>query len=378
MVLQFPHVVDSEKCRRRASQFVSRNPKRAHRGRWVVLSRRKVPGDFSVLINACRSYSRPSISGIDNTNASPWYETTADRLLDLLGREASNTQSYSSGDIETGRSPSQPYRDTAKNMDLDFDLYNASHSDAAIRLADHCVSIITGLDFALQIYLLDQFWSHFNSCIPVVHKPTFLASLEDGYGDFCSPELHLAVLAMGLRRADRRRSDVLQLSLPNWDSILHKKLRLVIDNLSTQNERRSITHAQAFIILAQLEWERGRDHTARLHLGRFSSNTWQGIQYSQPADTAFTMIEEIRNHRHEFDTAVSDDEIIVQRIALRAVSFIDRLVFTSTPQRYFLLSFLACQVIRFCSTTTSTPFWTIGPGFRTLLQFTIFAANRNH
>lgn len=36
------------------------------------------------------------------------------------------------------------------------------------------------------------------------------------------------------------------------------------------------------------------------------------------------MIEETGNHRHEFDTAVSDDEIIVQRIALRAVSFIHR------------------------------------------------------
>lgn len=273
--------MDSEKCRRRReSRFVSRNPKSAHRGRWVFLFRRKEPGDFSELINVCRSYSRPSISEIDNTNSSPWYETTADRLLDLLGGEASNIQSYSSGDIETGKSPSEPYSDTAKNMDIDFDLYNASYSDAAIRLADHCVSIITGLDSALQIYLLDQFWSHFNSCIPVVHKSAFLASLEEAYGDFCSPELHLAALAMGLRRADHRRSDVLQLSLPDWDSILHKKLRLVIDNLSTQNERRNITHVQAVIILAQLEWERGRDHAARLQLGRFPSNTWQGIQYS--------------------------------------------------------------------------------------------------
>ncbi|KAJ5553762.1 hypothetical protein N7494_003140 [Penicillium frequentans] len=184
-------------------------------------------------------------------------------------------------------------------MDLGFDLYNASCDDAAIHLADHCVSIITGLGSALQIYLLDQFWIHFNSCIPVVHKATFLTSLEEAYGDFCSPELHLAVLAMGLRRADHKRSDVLQLFLPNWDSILHKKLRLVIDNLSTRKERQSITYAQTLIILAQLEWERGRDHTARLHLT------------------------EIRNLRHELDMAISDDEIIAQRIALRAVSLID-------------------------------------------------------
>lgn len=121
---------------------------------------------------------------------------TADRLLDLWGGEASSSQSYSSSVIETESGSSQPCSDTAKNMDLDFDLYSASCFDAAIRLADQCVSIITKLDSGLRIYLIDQFLNHFNSCIPVVHKPTFLASLEEAYGDFCSPELHLAVLAM--------------------------------------------------------------------------------------------------------------------------------------------------------------------------------------
>ncbi|KAJ5624962.1 hypothetical protein N7510_001271 [Penicillium lagena] len=280
------HATDSQKgLYRRGSRIVSGNSKSAHRG---------------------EPYSRPSISGIDNTDAYASYETSADRLLGLLVGDEFD----SSGNVRTGRNPIQQYSNTSKEISLDFDLYDASCSDAAIHSVDHCVSIIKGLDPGLRSYLLEQFWTRSNSCIPVVHKGAFLASLEEENGEFCSPELHLAVLAMGFRRADHRRSDVMQLSLPDWDSILHKKLRLVIDNLSTRKEPRSNTHVQAVIILAQLEWERGRDHSARLYL-----------------DTAFTIIEEIQNRQHDLDTPVSDDEIIVQRIALRAASLIDRSLF---------------------------------------------------
>ena len=213
---------------------------------------------------------------ISNTHASSSYEKLPDRPLNLLGGDKFD----SSGNVRTGTSPGQPYEsysNTAKDIDLDFDLHNASCADAAIRSADHCVSIITGLDPALQSYLLDQFWSRFNSCIAVVHKGAFLASLEENHGDFCSPELHLAALAMGLRRADHSREDVLQLSLPGRDSTLHRSLRLIIDNLSERNEWPSIAYAQAIIILAQLEWERARNLAARLYLSRHWSKIWQEI-----------------------------------------------------------------------------------------------------
>ena len=208
----------------------------------ILLSGRKAPAIYSVLINMCRPYSRPKSLGLGNTDASSSYEISPDRLLNLLGGDKFD----SSGNVRAGASPSQPfqlYSNTRKDIGLDFDLYNASCADAAILSADHCVSIIKGLDPALRSYLLDQFWNRFNSCIPVVHKGAFLASLEEKYGDFCSPELHLAALAMGLRRADHRRVDVLQLSLPGWDSVLHRSLRLIIDDLSSRNEWRSITYA---------------------------------------------------------------------------------------------------------------------------------------
>lgn len=307
-----------------ASRRLSLESRSSHAGAGRrLLSRRKAPASYSVLINVHRPYSRPKVFGIGNTDASSSHETSPDRLLNLLGGDKFD----SSENVRTGTSLNQLYQsysNTAKDIDLDFDLYDASCADAAIRSADHCISIITGLDPALRSYLLDQFWSRFNSCIPVVHKGAFLASLEENYGGFCSPELHLAALAMGLRRADQSRADVLQLSLPGWDSILHRSLRQIIDNLSSWNEWRSITYAQAVIILAQLEWERARDHTTRLYLGRSSSKTWQEIQYLWPAGTAFTIIAEIQQRRHDRDTPVSDDEIIVQRIALRAASLIDR------------------------------------------------------
>ncbi len=231
----------------------------------------KAPSNCSTLTNACR----PNTSRMGSTDASPSYEASADRLLDILAGEELDSSGRE-------RNPIQPHSNTKKGFNLDFDLYAASCSDTTTQSADCCSSMIKGLGPTLRGYLLDQSWNLFNSCIPVVHKGAFLASLEEGKGEFCSPQLHLAALAMGFRRADHRHPDILQLSLPGWDSILHKQLRLSIDNLSTHSGPRNITNAQAAIILGQLEWERGRDHSARLYLGDFaSSTTTQETQYSQ-------------------------------------------------------------------------------------------------
>jgi hypothetical protein len=181
--------------------------------------------------------------------------------------------------------------------------------------------VIAQLDTALQTYLLAQFWERFNACVPLVYKPAFLASLslvedsnDEDYceyyadsdldldsdsehgsdhdhdhdqgssvlrhhrhhssrrryaGPFCSPELHLAVLAMGLRRADHTRPDLARLLLPGWDSTLHRQLR---DGLGLGAPSRgpwTVAQVQAVVILAQLERERGRDHSARLYLGMY-------------------------------------------------------------------------------------------------------------
>ncbi|EXJ76918.1 hypothetical protein A1O3_10075 [Capronia epimyces CBS 606.96] len=133
---------------------------------------------------------------------------------------------------------------------------------------------------------------------------------------------------MGLRRSDHRRTDVQALLLPGRDSNLHRQLRLAINNLNlnpnpnpnppytarkdrtstftSTSTSTSITHAQAVIILAVLEWERGRHHSARLYL-----------------DAAFDIMADIQNLHLDLQLNFSDDELIVHRMVLRAGSLID-------------------------------------------------------
>ncbi|KAI1612065.1 hypothetical protein EDD36DRAFT_489056 [Exophiala viscosa] len=188
----------------------------------------------------------------------------------------------------------------------DFDLYEASCVDASALSSKQCLSTIANLDVSLQTYLLDQFWERFNTCTFLLHKEAFQASLhETRYGPFCSPHLHLAVLAMGLRRAHHTRPEVARLLRPNWDSVLHRQLREAVDGLLIRGGC-TVVNVQAVVILAHLERERGRDHAARQYL-----------------DSAFSMMENIQQRtQNVLDMRVSDDEIIVQRTTLRAAVLI--------------------------------------------------------
>lgn len=233
---------------------------------------------MELMVDSCdrRSFS-PSTFACDNGNSS--LEIHTDTLLHLLNEDLSGKEIDK--EERTGTPTLPPTHD--------FDLYQASRSDAATRSANECLMMITQLDSALHSHILGQFWDRFNIVIPLVHKEAFLASLEaptlhsnlhpelgsdvsgdsllsTRYGPFCSPELHLAVLAMGVRRADHTRPDIAHLLLPGWDSSLHRQLRDVANLLPSVGQW-SVCQVQATVLLAQLERERGGDHSARLYLG---------------------------------------------------------------------------------------------------------------
>lgn len=159
----------------------------------------------------------------------------------------------------------KPSRLDTFDIDLNVDLYQASSFEVDIRSAERCLQLVESLSQALRSYLTELFWKFYNSCVPIIHKSAFLSDLENGYGDFCSPILHVAVLAIGLRFADPKRNDVQQLALPGRDSTLHRELGIIIG--SRQQSKREVTYVQALILLADLEYGLGRSHTAGLYLG---------------------------------------------------------------------------------------------------------------
>ncbi|KIW40041.1 uncharacterized protein PV06_08596 [Exophiala oligosperma] len=285
----------------------------------------------------------------DGDNSSPGNHT--DTLLRLLNEDLSGEGEKIGQEQRTNTTMLPPSHD--------FDLYRASCSDAATRSSERCVAMIAQLDPTLQSHLLDQFWDRFNAVIPLVHKEAFLASLETPTlthskshsdagcgvigGPFCSPELHLAILATGVSRADHhhtRGPDIARLLLPGgWESSLHRQLRDTIDSLPTvvgqQQQWSSVCQVQATAILAQLELESGRDHSARLYL-----------------DLALQKIEELQSTQTLLDLHISDDELVIQRMTLRAVRFIHSIwtVFDHGPGLDFHASGSGCHTVHLPAT----------------------------
>ncbi|KIW73641.1 hypothetical protein PV04_01740 [Phialophora macrospora] len=109
---------------------------------------------------------------------------------------------------------------------------------------------------------------------------------------------------MGLHRADHTRPDLARLLLPGWESTLHRQLRDSLDLVPSQGQW-TVAQVQAVVILAQLERERGRDHSARLYL-----------------DSALQMIKDIQDTQDVLDMLVSDDELVIRRMTLRAASLL--------------------------------------------------------
>lgn len=204
-------------------------------------------------------------------------EAHADQLLHLLNGNVDPNLDFSGTGTSKTLGQIQTASTTVDTISPDFDLYEESCIDAATRSSEQCLSTIAELGTELRTYLLDQFWERFNACIPVLHKTVFLGSLQPfegqgqgSYGPFCSPELHLAVLAMGLRRANHTRPEVARLLRSGWDSTLHQQLRGAVDVLLQLRKEWKTVDVQAVVILAHLESERGRDHSARVYLGKGS------------------------------------------------------------------------------------------------------------
>jgi hypothetical protein len=126
--------------------------------------------------------------------------------------------------------------------------------------------VVPGLSPATNEYLLGLFWNCHNDTIHLVHRFSFYEDQERG-GQFYSTFLHLCMLAMGLRYADKNRSDVTRLLTRDGSSssILHEKARQMA-KLELEQPG-AITAIQAFLTLADLECCSGKDDTGWMFAG---------------------------------------------------------------------------------------------------------------
>jgi hypothetical protein len=114
-------------------------------------------------------------------------------------------------------------------------------------------------------YLMDLFWSHYNNVIHVLHRDAFEEDRENGRTQFYSGFLHICVLAMGFRYADKSRPDMQKIAISQYESTLHREAKYMLD---AELERPGgIPLVVALLLLGDMECGVGRDNTGWLYGG---------------------------------------------------------------------------------------------------------------
>ncbi|KAK5048536.1 hypothetical protein LTR84_005627 [Exophiala bonariae] len=124
---------------------------------------------------------------------------------------------------------------------------------------------IRSISFDTHDYLMNLFWDHYNSVLHVIHQAVFEEERENGAGQFYSGFLHVCVLAMGYRFADKTRPDMIRISLPDKENTLHREAKYMLEYEIEQAG--GIPSIVALLLLGDLETGVGRDNLGWLYAG---------------------------------------------------------------------------------------------------------------
>lgn len=165
--------------------------------------------------------------------------------------------------------------------------------------------ILSALTHESQEYLMHLFWKHYNSVIQVVHQEAFEAGRDAGGGPFYSGFLHICILAAGYRFADKKRPDMLRITLPGRESTLHREAKYMLDY---EMERPGgLPSIAALLLLGDLEVGCGRDNAGWLYSGM-----------------AYRLCFDIGLHLDRSGSGVSESDNEIGRMTLWACVIFDR------------------------------------------------------
>jgi hypothetical protein len=98
-----------------------------------------------------------------------------------------------------------------------------------------------------------------------LHQEAFNEDRELGHTQFYSGFLHVCVLAMGFRFAEKERADIRKIALPQMESTLHREAKYMLDH---ELERPGgIPSVVALLLLGDLECGVGRDNLGWMYGG---------------------------------------------------------------------------------------------------------------
>lgn len=131
----------------------------------------------------------------------------------------------------------------------------------------HGLSILEDISPATKEYLMDLYWTYYNTVLHVVHMEAFLDDQREGRHTHYSALLHICILAMGIRFADPTRPDIngLLLGTGRESRLQIEAKRLLEYELQIPGGLPSV---QALLILGDLECAVGRDNTGWMYVGK--------------------------------------------------------------------------------------------------------------
>ncbi|EPE06692.1 nitrogen assimilation transcription factor nit-4 [Ophiostoma piceae UAMH 11346] len=168
--------------------------------------------------------------------------------------------------------------------------------------------IIRSLTEATHDYLLACFWEFYNDIIFIIDRDAFEMGRATQNPKFYTSFLHITVLAMGYRFADRSRDDVTKISLGNRESTLQREAKYMLD---IELERPGgIPSVQALLLLGDLECGVGRDNT--------------GWMYSGMANRLAFDIGLHLDYRNTDSTDINENEVNIRHMVMKAAIVIDK------------------------------------------------------
>jgi hypothetical protein len=125
--------------------------------------------------------------------------------------------------------------------------------------------VLRDLSPSVHDHLMDTFWQFYKPFTCFIDKEAFNEDMNNGGTQSYSRFLHVCVLAMGVRYADIKRPEIVKISLPNRESVLHREAKYLAEfELEKPGAEPSV---QALLILSALESGCGRDTIGWMYAG---------------------------------------------------------------------------------------------------------------
>ncbi|KAI9812436.1 MAG: hypothetical protein M1827_004667 [Pycnora praestabilis] len=197
----------------------------------------------------------------DHTESSSYTPSISERAKRLATHHFSTSGQLSSDRSSVGLR----YSDPTENSNIFSDLSLSTTLSESRGRAKRMERIVRDLSSDTQDYLMDLFWTYYNSVLHVVHKDAFCEDKEGRRGQSYSGFLHICLLAMGFRFADTTREDMQKLNLGHRESTLHREAKHLFEYEVEQSG--GVSSVQALLILGDLEYGVGRENTGWMYGG---------------------------------------------------------------------------------------------------------------